>query len=87
MSEKYLNLCRACGEDFAGVAIFDAHRVGKHAHTYAEGLAGTPAVEDGRRCLDGDEMQANGWDRKERGRWHDPEKTEKTRATFAKVPA
>lgn len=51
-----MNLCRECGEDFSGVSGFDAHRVGKHEYTYAEGLRRDPIKEDGRRCLSTEEM-------------------------------
>jgi hypothetical protein len=52
------NLCRSCGKDFSSLEAFDAHRVGKHAHTYSEGIALEPMREDGRRCLRTDEMGA-----------------------------
>jgi hypothetical protein len=62
-----VNLCAACGQDFGSVELFDRHRVGRHAYTFSEGLAMAPAREDGRRCLDEQEMQdaglAAGWSR------------------------
>jgi hypothetical protein len=67
-----MNLCCDCGEDFTGIRLFDAHRVGRHAYTYSEGLAMDPPREDGRRCLDVDEMQERGWRLDKRGRWQDP---------------
>jgi hypothetical protein len=67
-----MNLCRECGEDFASVAAFDAHRVGRHAHTFREGLAMDPPREDGRRCLDPGELENGGWQRDTRGRWLRP---------------
>ena len=65
-----MNLCRGCNEDFGGVELFDRHRVGKHAYTYAEGL--DKGLEDGRRCLDVEEMEMRGWTRNQYGRWFDP---------------
>ena len=49
-----MNLCRTCGHDFASVRAFDAHRIGRHAYTQAEGLALDPPRKDGRRCLSAD---------------------------------
>jgi hypothetical protein len=54
-----LNYCVPCGQDFASVALFDRHRVGRH-----DG--------DDRRCLDVAEMIAKGWALDSRGRWSDP---------------
>jgi hypothetical protein len=62
-----VNLCRACRRDFSSVAAFDRHRVGRHAYDFAEGLE--LGFEDGRRCLDEDEMQAAGMALDRRGRW------------------
>jgi hypothetical protein len=67
-----VNLCTACGLDFTGVRDFDAHRVGVHAYTHAEGLRMTPSKEDGRRCLDSDKLEAAGWFRDRRGRLSHP---------------
>jgi hypothetical protein len=53
--------CTTCGRDFSGDAMFDRHRVGNHAYLYAEGLAMNPPREDGRRCLEPEEMRALGW--------------------------
>ena len=64
-----LNFCRSCGQDFNGLTLFDAHRVGKHAYTLAEGAAMTPPRFDGRRCLTALEMAAKGWNLNQRGRW------------------
>ena len=66
-----MNLCTACGHDFAGVAAFDRHRVGKHAFTYSEGLKLYPPREDGRRCLHETEMVERGFTTDKRGRWID----------------
>jgi hypothetical protein len=68
-----MNLCRTCGADFASVKAFDAHRVGKHAYTYDEGLLLEPPREDGRRCLAVSEMVAMGWVRNRSGRWVHPQ--------------
>jgi hypothetical protein len=61
-----VNLCRACGLDFSSVELFARHRVGAHAYDWS------PEREDGRRCLDEDEMRALGWLLNARGRWVDP---------------
>jgi hypothetical protein len=70
------SFCRTCGEDFSGDDIFARHRVGTHEYLYAEGLEMDPPREDGRRCLDVDEMEAKGWRLNKRGRWADPVKAE-----------
>jgi hypothetical protein len=64
-----VNLCRACGQDFGSVSAFDAHRVGKHAYTYDEGMGMDPPRTDGRRCLSVEEMEAAQFVRNARGRW------------------
>lgn len=65
-----INICDACQQDFGSVNAFDAHRVGKHAYTWREGLAMTPPREDGRRCLDVNELEADPrWTRNAYGRW------------------
>lgn len=61
--------CTACGEDFGGVSAFDAHRVGKHAYDFSEGLRMDPPREDGRRCLDLDEFAEHGLVLNKRGTW------------------
>lgn len=80
---SYLNYCRACRTDFASVEAFDRHRVGSHEYTYAQGFEAAPppgwAVyhdpaewapnENGRRCLDPDEMVAAGLELDPRARW------------------
>lgn len=76
------NLCRACGEDFASVEMFDRHRVGVHEYTFAEGLAMSPSREDGRRCLDEEEIEAEGWRTDKRGRWFDPIRRVATHRAF-----
>ena len=48
--------CAACGLFFSGTSSFDAHRVGRHAYTFSEGLRLDPLREDGRRCLHPSEM-------------------------------
>jgi hypothetical protein len=67
-----VNLCRACGNDYGSVSAFDAHRVGKHAYTFSEGLRRSPPVEDGRRCLHPSELLEKGWSRDKAGRWRTP---------------
>ena len=64
-----MNVCGPCGLDFSSVRAFDAHRVGKHAFTYIEGLRMNPPREDGRRCLRVDELHAAGFAQNTRGRW------------------
>ena len=85
MNPKPLNQCGACGEDFNGVRLFDRHRVGVHAYTITEGLNMEPPHEDGRRCLDTDEMQERGWAKNDRGRWIDPEEAAKARKAFPRI--
>ena len=79
------NLCRRCRQDFASLRLFDAHRVGLHEFTFSEGLAFEPPREDGRRCLDTDEMCARGWHLNEQGRWSDPARAARTRNYFEKA--
>ena len=67
-----MNECGTCGIDFASVTAFDRHRVGKHAFTHTQGLRMKPPREDGRRCLDTDEMAALGMAISGRGRWAIP---------------
>jgi len=76
------NQCGACGEDFSSLRNFDRHRVGVHEYTYSEGLKLEPIREDGRRCLDADEIQALGLVRDKNGRWSDPEATARAQAAF-----
>jgi hypothetical protein len=64
-----MNLCCTCKLDFASVSAFDKHRIGKHGYTFAEGLRMDPPRDDGRRCMDADEMSDAGIDLDERGRW------------------
>jgi hypothetical protein len=44
-------------------------RCGKHTYTYREGLELEPAREDGRRCMDSDEILAAGMALDGWGRW------------------
>jgi hypothetical protein len=62
-----MNLCCACRRDFSSVAAFDRHRIGKHAYDFAQGLEF--GFEDGRRCMDEDEMLEAGMALDRRGRW------------------
>jgi hypothetical protein len=78
-----LNGCSGCGCDFTSVAIFDLHRVGKHAYSYSEGVAMEPMRENGRRCLTSDEMSERGWSIDPKGRWFDPERVEAARRAFS----
>jgi hypothetical protein len=72
-----MNLCTSCGQDFGSVELFDRHRVGKHAYDFIEGLE--RGLEDGRRCLDVDEMEEAGWRLNARGRWNDPARDPRAR--------
>jgi hypothetical protein len=67
-----MNICRACNEDFGSVSAFDAHRVGVHVYTVAEGFAMDSPRDDGRRCMDADELEQAGWHRDSHGRWRRP---------------
>ena len=71
--EKPLHGCSSCRQDFTSTTLFDRHRVGVHEHTLEQGLRLDPPREDGRRCLDTNEMTAKGWELNDRGRWLDPE--------------
>jgi len=65
-----VNVCGACSLDFSSVQAFDAHRVGRHAYTFKEGLAMEPPREDGRRCLGpGDPEFDSGYAQDAKGRW------------------
>ena len=66
--------CSPCGLMFADDYSFDEHRVGEHEYTFREGLDMDPPVEDGRRCLDLDEMERAGWKKDRFGRWVAPGK-------------
>ena len=77
-----------CGEKFGSKRAFDGHRVGEHDHTLTEGLRMNPSLEDGRRCLSVDEMQAKGWMQDELGVWiihkWDSEAKERTARSVAR---
>lgn len=88
-----MNLCTACDLDFSSVRAFDAHRVGVHAYTYAEGLRMRPPRENGRRCLTVAELETTldkagdllfGLDA--RGRWGLVKHRESVRKAFLRVP-
>ena len=68
--------CGACGEDFSGIVLFDAHRVGDHEHD------ASPGLPLGRRCLSEEEMKAKGWVETPRGHWADPKAKERFKARF-----
>jgi hypothetical protein len=61
-----VNVCRRCGENFGSIGAFDAHRKGRHDVLWS------PEQEDGRRCLDVDELRDLGWHRDKRGQWRQP---------------
>ena len=77
--------CSGCGHDFTGTALFDAHRTGIYVYSLDQGLKLDPPQEDGRRCVDKDEMTAKGWELNERGRWLDPVKLQPTWEAFSKA--
>jgi hypothetical protein len=81
----YLNLCRSCGCDFASVSGFDRHRAGSYEYTFSKGLELDPPQEDGRRCLDADEMTDAGMAPDVRGRWTIVADVERARRVFAKA--
>jgi hypothetical protein len=76
--------CPSCGLDFSSTAAFDRHRVGTHAYLFAEGLAFDASREDGRRCLDVDEIRAVPMELDDRGRWG-LVPSEKQRAALAEM--
>jgi hypothetical protein len=82
---SYLNLCRSCGCNFASVSAFDRHRVGVHEYTSSEGLKLEPPREDGRRCMDADELAEAGMERDEGGRWRIAADAERARRAFAEA--
>ncbi len=81
-----MNLCVACGHDFASVRAFDRHRTGVHEYTLSEGLRFEPPVEDGRRCMDAREMSAAGLVLDGRGRWTVSADRDHARRRFSDVP-
>jgi hypothetical protein len=83
MSNDPKNGCRSCRQDFASISLFDAHRAGNHDFTYSEGVKMEPMREDGRRCLDADEMRAKGWTLDARGRWCNPKESARVSSYFA----
>ena len=78
-----MNFCRSCRQDFSSIRAFDVHRVGRHDYSFREGLEREPSVEDGRRCLDPDELCERGLELDARGRWALREHAERGRALGA----
>jgi hypothetical protein len=76
----FRNRCVACKKDFASVAAFDRHRIGTHEYDFAEGLRFDPPREDGRRCMDEDEMTEAGMELDARERWRIQADAERIRA-------
>src|SRR5262245_26202887 len=70
-----LNGCSARGHDFTSPALFDAHHVGDH-------MLDWPEHEDGRHCLDADEMMERGWVQNLQGRWLNPVRSERAQERF-----
>ena len=79
------NGCSGCGQDFNSASFFDRHRVGTYKYTLEQGLKLDPPREDGRRCLDVDEMTAKGCKLNDGGRWIDPVRVQAARESFAKA--
>jgi hypothetical protein len=79
------NGCSECGQDFTSTVLFDAHRTGVYVYTYEQGVRLDPPREDGRRCLESDEMKAKGWELNDRGRWVDPVRLQASREAFARA--
>ena len=79
------NFCRGCSQDFASVSAFDRHRIGTYKYTHDEGLRRDPIREDGRRCLDADEMPEAGMAPDVRGRWTIVADVERARRRFAQA--
>jgi len=69
-----VNWCASCGQDFTSLEYFDRHRVGEHGLDW-------PEHENGRRCLDIDELGASGFRRDDAGHWFDPARAQ--RASYA----
>jgi hypothetical protein len=61
-----VNLCTGCGQDFASVFAFDAHRVGTFAYDFS------PERPEGRRCLAVAELVERGFAKDKRDRWQHP---------------
>jgi hypothetical protein len=80
-----VNLCRGCGEDFASVAAFDRHRVGVHTYTLTQGLLLDPPVEDGRRCMDVEELHAAAMEPDRDARWSIFADAERARNHFSEL--
>jgi hypothetical protein len=57
--QKPLHDCSGCSQDFTSLALFDRHRVSVYSYSYSEGAQLFPPREDGRRCLDAEEMSAS----------------------------
>ncbi len=55
-----MNLCCTCKTDFASVAAFDVTESGSTPTPLGKDLEPEPPREDGRRCMDQDEMLAEG---------------------------
>jgi hypothetical protein len=90
-----VNLCAGCGQDFASVAAFDAHRVGRYpqigpSEYQDRRVRGfVPLNEDwqpdyGRRCLDVSDLVQRGFVLDKRGRWVHPREARRERQQFAR---
>jgi hypothetical protein len=76
--------------DFASVEAFDRHKTGVHAYTFAEGMAMRPPREDGRRCLDVEELanyagKGGVFAQDARGQWGQPARSSRARQAFLGV--
>jgi hypothetical protein len=75
-AHRPLNGCGRCHQDFTSLELFDRHRVGDHALDW-------PEHENGRRCLDAEEMAAKGWEQDDKERWLDPARAGRARRAFS----
>jgi hypothetical protein len=74
-----MDLCAACNTQFCGTSAFDKHRTGEHALDF-------PEHENGRRCMDEEEMREAGLDLDARGRWYIVADRERVRLAFGDRP-
>jgi hypothetical protein len=85
-----VNECSACELDFASVAAFDAHRIGRYpqrgpAEYQDRRVRGLVPLDEGwqpkygRRCLDTEELLALGFAKDKRGRWVHPREARRER--------
>lgn len=66
--------------------LFDRHRVGTHEYSFSEGMNFYNPREDGRRCLDSQEMREKGWVQNDKGYWQDPVRATRARSALGASP-